>query len=215
MTFNIPLSEPRVTLQQSTALHMMVAILLCAVGFASGVLFWFTDVSPTVQGAYVPFAIFGSACFVAGLVIGALTIKARRQAARGSSGRTLRIAELILLLGATTVFAIQGWNFPALLFAILAGAVLFALLGETHAPSNAVRFDEGGVYRPFAVRARCIQWHGIRRVLLRHGALTIDLMDNRLFQYRVAEHDMDAEIFEAWAAAQVEKGNEAKPKNDW
>lgn len=215
MTFTIPLDEPRVTLQQSTALHLMVAILLCAVGFASGVLFWFTDVSPTVRGAYVPFAVFGSVCFVAGLIIGALAITARRRTGRGKSGRVLRIAELILLVAAATVFAVQGWNFPALLFAVLAGAVVFALLGETPASNNTVRFDEDGIFRPFTMRSRRIQWHDVRRVLLRHGALTIDLVDNRLLQYRVPEHDMDAEIFEAWAVAQVEKGRVAKPKSDW
>lgn len=215
MTFTIPLAEPRVKPQQSTALHLMAAIVLCAVGFASGVLFWFTGVSPIVTQAYVPFAVFGSVCFVAGLVIGALAIAARRRQQKGSGGRGLRIAELVLLALGAAVFFLQGWNFPALLFAILAAAVLLALYGEGGDNTSKVRFDDAGIYRPFSLRRRRIPWRDVQRVLLRFGTLTIDLSSNALLQYRVAQHEVDAEIFEAWAAAQVEKGGAERPKNDW
>ncbi len=215
MTFTIPLADPRVKPHQSTALHLMVAIVLCAVGFASGVLFWFTDVSPTVRGAYVPFAVFGSVCFVAGIAIGGLAIAARRRRQTGGGGHGLRIAELGLLAAGAVVFLLQGWNFPALLFGLLAVAVLMALLGERGNASTEVRFDDAGIHRSFALRSRRIPWSAVRNVLLRHGTLTVDLADNRLFQYRVAEHDVDVEIFEAWAAAQIEKGTAARPRNDW
>jgi hypothetical protein len=215
MTFTIPLADPRVKLQQSTALHLMVAIVLCAVGLVSGVLFWFTEVSPTVRSAYVPLAIFGSVCFAAGLIIGGLAIAARRRLRDGRKGRKLRFVELGLLVVGAILFLLQGWNFPALLFAILATMVLLALLGEGKGNSTTVGFDEQGIHRPFALRSRNIPWHDVRRALLRHGTLTIDLVDNRLFQYSVPAQAVDAEIFEAWAAAQVENGKVNRPKNDW
>jgi len=215
MTFIIPLAEPRVKPQQSTALHLMAAIVLCAVGFASGVLFWFTGVSPTITEAYIPFAVFGSICFVAGLAIGALAIAVRRRQQARGGGRGLRVAELVLLVAGSVVFLLQGWNFPSLLFAILAAAVVLALFAEGGSNSSSVRFDEGGLYRPFSLRRRHIQWHDVQRVLLRHGTLTIDLKSNALLQYSVAENDLDAGIFEAWASAQAEKGRAAQPKNEW
>lgn len=215
MTFIIPLADPRVKPHQSTALHLMVAIVLCAVGFTSGVLFWFTRVSPTVRGAYMPFAIFGTVCFVAGLVIGGLAIAARRRSGAKRRARSLRIAELALLIVAAVVFLSQGWGFPALLFGILAASVLLAFVAEGKGNTTAVRFDAEGIHRSFALRSRNIAWQEVRRALLRHGTLTIDLADNRLYQYRMAEHEVDAEIFEAWVAAQVERAGANRAKNDW
>jgi hypothetical protein len=212
MSYTIPLDQQRVKPHQSTALHFMVAIVLFGVGIVSGVAFWFFAVSPTVRQVHAPLAIFGTLCFLAGIAIAAVTIKGAHK--RGLR-RALRLLELILLAAGVAIFAANGMWIPAVLFGVLGATVLLALFGEGGNAEMAVYFDESGIRRPFAVKSRQIPWHEVARVLLRHDTLTIDLSDNRLFQYRTGNHGVDTASFEVWTAEQVKTGTANKPKSDW
>jgi len=215
LTFLIPLAEARVKPHQSTALHLMVAIALIGVGFAAGVLFWFTGVSPKFREAYTPFAIVSTAFFAAGILIFILAFAARKRAG-SRTGRGLRLAEIALLIFGAVLFFKQGWNPPALIFAVLAVAVSAAFAAERSSNRITLRLDESGIHRPHALVRRLIPWQEVESALLRHGTLTLNLTGNRFRQHRIAEDtEVDAEIFEAWAAAQIEKGKTFRPKNDW
>jgi len=55
----------------------------------------------------------------------------------------------------------------------------------------------------------------IDQVLLRYGVLSIDCIDNKLFQFDVSSNTADAELFEAFCKAQVENNIGKRKTDEW
>jgi hypothetical protein len=65
------------------------------------------------------------------------------------------------------------------------------------------------------VRRRFIPWTEIDNVVLRYGTVTINCLDNHLFQWTIADYGFDNEVFERFCNARVEENVSKRVNNDW
>ena len=213
MQFVLALQEVKSQRRQLTALHLVVAFVLCGIGGCSFVLYWFTHTSSKFSAAYMPFAACGFICSVAGIAVFLLTIFARRKMAQPRFHLALRILELLLLAGSAALFAMQHWRVPAALFGILAAIVLLALfLEQLPNESPSVSISDKGIELP----GKKLEWQDIDSVLLRFGTLTIEQAGNRILQRSITEPaGFEPEWLETFARQQIEKHREKRLADSW
>ncbi|MBS1615084.1 MAG: hypothetical protein JST06_03100 [Bacteroidetes bacterium] len=169
--------------RRMTTLHLMLALVLCGIGAGSFVLYWFTTISPNFKHAYKPFIWLGILSFLLGLGIFAAAIFYKNWLREGKRSLSLRILEVIAVLGASGTFAFAGQAKPAVLFGIIALAIFVAALWELRKPAAPqALINEQGIRLPKGGIIRLLPWTEIDRVLVRHGILSIELEGNRLLQ---------------------------------
>lgn len=203
MTFELPVAEQRVKPHQVTALH-----LLCAMTFiGTGSLFY---------RYYLPYKEAGAALALLGLALVVTAIVKNRWLRQKKVNIAVRTIELTVLIALGIFTAIQGWNVPTGMFAVLAVAVLFGLVWENSAESALViRIDDSGIKLPITSRRRSIDWMEVEQVLFRYGTLTIDCHNQRLFQWIIGPAQIDAQQLESYSSQQVEAHRSKRPANDW
>lgn len=203
MTFELPVTEQRVKPHQVTALH-----LLCAMAFlGTGALFYWM---------YLPYKFASVALVVAAVVLMVTAIVKSRWIQRKNVNMTFRIAELLILIPLGIFTAVHRWNVPTTMFALLALAVAFALYWENLAVNAMViRISDAGIQLPVTSRKRSISWTEVEKVIFRHGTLTIDCHNQRLFQWMIGPVDIDAQQLEDYSSRQVEAHRSKRPANDW
>ncbi len=201
MVYDLLLEEEKVKPQQVTALH-----LICAFAFigAGAIIFRYNFV----------ITMWGLALLIAGIMLLGVILFKNKWVISKKTNPVLRIAELLVALWIAVYSLMQQWKFPVGIFGVLSAAILFALYWERSAnKSQSIYIDDEGVKLPVTSRRRFIPWTGIEQVVLRFGTLSIDCVDNRLFQWNIANPEFDNEIFEAYCLAKVEE-NRSKRRNE-
>ncbi|NDC42271.1 MAG: hypothetical protein EBZ77_12105 [Chitinophagia bacterium] len=203
MTFTVFLTEQKIKPHQVTTLH-----LLCGFVYL---------VSGTILAIFNETArLWGVLLLCAGLALLFVAVGRNKWLTQPTINRLFRFLEGGV---AATVFIyalVNGWKFPAAIFGVLLLAVAFSIFWER--PSEArlsVSFDNDGIRFPITARGRQIKWWEVDRVLLAHGTLSIDLLDNRLFQWTVNTPDFSTDIFTTYCNAQIEQAMAQRQKNSW
>jgi hypothetical protein len=202
MMFELMLPQVRAKHHQVTALHLMAALAMIGSG-------------AVLRQLYPPAAMWSLVLGGTGIVLLFFTMFRNKWLTDGKANRTIRILELLLMAGLSLFFIYKQWTPPAVMFGVLAAAMLFALFWEQKANNvQTIRIDEQGIKLPMTSRKRSISWPEVQKVILRFGILTIDCEDNRLYQWDIAATDIDKELFETFCYAQVEAGKK-KRVADW
>lgn len=201
MVYDLPLVEEKVKPHQVTTLHLVSAFAFIAAG-AIIVIYNYT-----IPG-------WGLALLLSGLLLLGLTIFKNKWLTGKTVNQAVRIAELFVVAAFEVYSLKMQWKFPIVIFGGLSAALLFALYWERNAGGRLyVHVDDAGLRLP-VVRRRFIPWSEIENVVLRFGTITINCLDNHLFQWSIADADLDNEIFEAFCVAKVEE-NIGKRISDW
>lgn len=202
MTFELTLPEVRVKHHQVTALHLMAALAMIGSG-------------AVLRQYYPPATNWGLILAGGGIILLLLAMFRNKWLTRSKANRVVRILELLLMAGLTVYFIRRHWTPPAIMFGGLSVAILFAVFWEYSVGNvQTIRIDEEGIKLPVTSRKRSISWPEVEKVILRFGILTIDCEDNRLYQWNIAETDIDNEIFDAFCYAHIEAGKK-KRVADW
>ena len=200
MEYNLQLAEEKIKPHQVTTLHLISSFAFIGAG-AIIVIYNYT-----IPG-------WGLALLLAGLVILALTIFKNSWVNSKKINPLVRVAELLVAVVFTIYAILMHWKFPILLFGGLSAGLVFALFWERNAGNKLyVHVDAEGLRLP-VVRRRFIPWTEVEVVVLKYGTLTINCLDNHLFQWTVADPDFDNAQFEAFCEAKVEE-NVGKRRND-
>lgn len=203
MTFELPLTETRIKPHQVTALHLLVALAMTGIG-------------AVLRSFYAPAKNWSLVLLVAGILLLILALFRNRWLTKPAISRMFRIGELMVMLCLASFFVIQHWKVPAAMCGILSFATLFSIFWENEKGSTqVVRIDDNGVNLPMTSRRRHIDWRDIDQVLFRHGTLTINCYDNRLFQWMIGNVQLDRDSFENFCLQQIEAGKLKRDKNDW
>ncbi len=169
--------------RRMTTLHLMLALVLCGIGAGSLVLYWFTTISPNFKQAYTPFIWLGILSLLLGAGIFTAAIFYKKWLREGKRSLSLRLLEVLAVIGSSLTFAFAGQAKPALLFGIIALAILAAAIWELRKPATPqALIDEQGIRLPKGGLIRLLPWTEIDKVLVRHGILSIELDGNRLLQ---------------------------------
>ncbi len=200
--------------KQTLALHLLVSFVLFTAAVFCIVLYWFTNISPGFKESVPVLGYFGAVCAAGAVFIYYLAVRAvRRQRQAG----LVHGLELLLLGGGAIVFYRAGWEVPAALFGILATVVAGAFLYELRSPAQPqVAVSDRGLVRTAGLQRKTIDWAEVKQVLLRRSVLTIDCLDNRLYQYTVEDAvAYDGVDFEAFCARHIEAAIPRREKGDW
>ncbi|HEV3411893.1 MAG TPA: hypothetical protein VG101_05410 [Puia sp.] len=166
----------------------LLSILLC---FCSAIIFILTPLMTDVAHYY--YYLMG-ALILAGLTYNATA--ARR-------GRKPVAYRFLLMLAAFGWLMMPVFGWVSLVFGVLA-----FLEHQSKRPLE-IGFDLDRVVVNTLIRRR-YDWSVFNNVVLRHGLLTLDFKNNRLFQQEVAEDDDDDEVdeeeFNAWCRERLATG---------
>jgi hypothetical protein len=203
MVYDLPVEEEKVKLHQVTALH-----LVCAFAFIG------TGVIIAVYNYTIP--MYGGALLVAGIVLLGLTILKNKWLTGRKVNFICRILEVLIAAWVAIYSAVQHWKFPEGIFAAISLAVLFAMYWEQATSGKlSILVGDDGVKLPVTSRKRFIPWTEIEQVSLRFGTLSIECIDDRLFQYSLSIPNSDDEVFEAWCVARVDENKSKRIVDDW
>lgn len=203
MEFDLPISGEKVKPQQVTALH-----LFCGLAFVG------TGAIIAIYNYKIP--LWGVAILVAGLLLLVLTIFKNRWLTKKRTNLVFRLIELCVAAGIAALSFYEQWKFPSGIFTVLMGAILFALYWERSAGQQIfVHVDENGFRLPVTSRRRHVPWYDVETAVLRYGVLSINCVDNKLYQFDVSANDADEHIFNEYCKVQVVAAMGKRQDNSW
>ena len=203
MIYDLPLEERKVKPHHVTTLHLVCALAFITTG---GIIFRYNYI----------ITMWGAALMGIGVVLLILTMFRNKWLTSRNINTAIRIIELAVALTVAIYSLIQYWKFPAMIFGVLSASLIFGLYWE-RASGNAlsVIVDENGVRVPVSGRQRFLKWTEIEQIVLRFGALTINCVDNRLFQWSLGNGNIDPDTFETYCNTQIEVNRSKRSSDDW
>ena len=203
MAYELQLVEEKVKMHQVTALH-----LICSFAFigAGAIIYVYNE---TVKP-------WGVVLLVSGFLLMALTLFKNRFVTAPKPNTIFHIAELLLAAPLAVYAGVMRWNVPLGIFGAISAALVFALFWERKGNAiQSIHITESGISLPFESRKRSLQWTEVEKVLLRFGTLSIDCVDNRLFQWNIRDIDFKPADLETYCLKHVEDNREKRIKDDW
>lgn len=220
MVFELPLSEERVKRQQMITLHLIVTFTLIATGaFLLLIQYMLNSLSGDQRKALSHLSIpggWGLLVLASGFLLLFLIIFKNRWLTEKKTTWILRIVELAVLLSFASFAAIKNLMLPAVIYGIVAGAILFAIYLESVSDNTLYIYVDGkGIKLPLTSRKKFLEWWEVQNVVFRFGVLTIDCYDNRLFQWNIKQMSFDKEGFQRFCNEQIAENKEKRKKYAW
>ena len=224
MAFQVPLTEQKVKPHQVTALHLVAGFALLALA-AIGLLVNNTVMTlpgaGTIEQQKVTIEKFDtldiglSITMGLSIVILFAALFRNKWLRKPSINKVFRIGELLILAAAAVYLLTLNLTVPAVVFCILAATMIFSLTWETGKDTRLyVQVRDQGISLPVTSRRRSVAWLEVEKVLLRHGTITINCVDNRMYQWVTAANDINVEEFEAYCDALIQAAMKDR-KKDW
>jgi hypothetical protein len=163
---------------------------------------------------------FGPAVSVALYAITAIllivTIVKNKWLQKPMNNMLFRTFELLLIASLFIYCTVAGLVIPAIIYAILCTTIILAISWERkkHIPL-VINIDKDGIKLPITSRTRIIDWADIEHVILRFGTLTVNCVDNRLYQWNIGNYNFETDVFEVFCIRQVDKAKEKRDNNNW
>ncbi|MCD6011248.1 MAG: hypothetical protein K0Q79_1110 [Flavipsychrobacter sp.] len=203
MVYDLPVMEEKVKPHQVTTMHMV-----CALAFiVTGAIIY-------VYNYTIPY--WGAAILLAGIILTILVMGKNKWVTSPKINPVFRMAELLIAISIFAYSFSQQWKFPAIIFGVLAAAILFALYWEKPSDNKlSIHIDNDGIRLPVTARRRSRPWTEVDQVIYRFGILTISFADNSYAQYDMKEPINDFEAFEQYCTAQVEENRSKRRNDDW
>ena len=202
MEYNLLLADSKVKPHQVTTLHLVSSFAFIGAGAII-----------TIYNYTIP--AWGLALLLAGIALLGLTIFRNKWVNDKRINPSIRAIELLIAVIFTVYSLLMQWKFPIVIFGGLSAALLFALFWERKSGSKLyIYVDEEGLRLP-VVRRRFIAWNEIDNIVLKYGTITINCLDNHLFQWNVTVTDINLEAFEDFCNRKVEEFMGKRRNDDW
>ncbi len=202
MVYDLPVVDEKVKPHQVTTLHLITGLAFLAAGAI------ILDYNYTIP-------MWGLALLLVGLGVIGLTIFRNRWTTSRAVNPKMRLLEFLVAATIGGYSFYQHWKFPQLIFGVLSCVLIFAILWERTAWDKLfIHVDADGVKLPVTSRKRFLEWKEIEQIVFRFGTISIDCVDNRLFQWTLDETDIKSEPFEDFCAAQVELNRDKRRSDD-
>lgn len=217
-SFQIIIKSPYQKAQrQSTFLYLLNGFTMTGMGAFSYLLGNTGWVKSVFHPSIVPVGWLSIGLIIYGLILlYAVFFRNRQWLQQASSAKWMRLFCIIANLKVSILFLLSNWWLAAAIAALLLGAQVFALILQRKIGQPlSTTFATDQIILPASARRRTLAWTEVNRVLLRHGILTIDCVNNVLYQWPIDQMPaFSADELEAFSIAQIEL---AKPKrsSDW
>lgn len=155
---------------------------------------------------------------VLGLLFLIITITLRKKINDNNTFNSLlRLIEVGLFLPILIYSLYRGWYLPAIYGGLGIASTIFAWYLENNKEQpNYVILSENGVQLSRFMRNSFVPWHEINRLIIRHGNITIDCRNNKLYQYTIHNYSdvINKENIEVFALQMIVK-NKDKYDANW
>lgn len=205
------------TERQSTFLYLLNGFTMTGMGAFSYLLGSANWIKTIFHQSVVPLGILSIGLLVYGLLLlFAVFFRNKRWLQDPAKAKWIRILCIIANLKVSILFLLSSWWLAAGIAGLMFGAQVFAwfLQQKITQPLFTV-FSAEKILLPASARRNSLDWTEVERVILRHGNLTIDCVNNVLYQWPVAQMPaFTADELEAFCRVQIEA---AKPRRigDW
>jgi len=203
MLYKIELTEEKIMPHQVTTLHLINGLAYIVAG--------------SIINAYnFEIRYWGLALLVTGLFLLIATIFRNKWIQKPKVNVAFRMIELLIGACFVSYSLFQNWKFPAIIFGVLAAATAFAIFWErTSNKKQYIVIDNEGLQLPVSARSRFIQWWEAEQVLLKFGTLSIDCLDNRLYQWNIIDNDLNVDEIEIFCRKAIADNIDKRTKNNW
>ncbi len=215
MNFELPVTGEKVKPHQSLALHIMIAIALCAFGTISYVFYAFTYIATKSLSPVLDLKVWGIIMLIFGFVILAITIFRKSWMIYPRNNRIFRIIELAACILFIFLSYGNSLKMPAAIFAILSLGIVFAMFWEGGNNNKLfIDVDDEGIKLPATARTKFLSWTEVDNIIFKFGTLTIDCTNNTLYQWNINSVNFDTQVFETYCNSKIEE-HRAKRVKDW
>ena len=207
--YEIPIQNQLLKTNQITAMHMMVAIIFIILGAIT------SSVPKDIVASYdIYINIYGYIILLLGILIIILSIFFNKKIIQSKYNSILRYIEVIVLISILIYTFINSWYLPFTYATTTLLGVIFAIIWEHHGKKqHAIKLDKDGLYIPKFLRQQKLNWHEIERLMIKHGLVTIDCRNNKLYQFQLTNNDIKEEV-STYAQQKIEE-NESKYDAGW
>jgi hypothetical protein len=203
MEYELPVADKKVKPHQVTALHLICALAFIGTG---AIIFVYNYV----------ITYWGLALLIVGIMLLITTIGRNKWLITRNINTAFRIIELSIALSMAVLSALNGWKFPIIIYSVLSTAILFALYWErTALAPMLVHIANDGVKLPATSRNRFLPWTEIEQVVYKYGILTVDCLNNTLYQWNITNNGTDSERLEAYCYNMIEEHKKNRRTDDW
>ena len=200
--YQVILEGKQIKRNQVTGMHLMAGFLLIVMGLLT----WLVPNSVKQQEfAFLNYA--GLAIALLGVIIVFVCIFLNKKIIQTKANLVLRILEISSLALILLYSLYQKWYLPAGYSAVALLGIILAFYWEKTGKRNRVAiFSDSGVHIPGLGKDTDLPWQAVKQILLRHNILTVDCMNNKLYQLLLAEQttDINKEEFETFCRFQIE-----------
>ena len=203
MQFLFSLKEKSNKRKYIISLHLIVCFVLLITGIFEVLLFVFFEKS--AQKEFAHFQLLktgGMITFLLGLILLIFLIVKNKWLTNKKINAVLRSIELLLFISFTILALQYGIVYPAFIFGGISATLFFALFWENKAEKLVVTISEKGIRTP----KHFLEWHEIEALIYRHQILTINTVDNHLYQWETYQGDTDEALLEEFCKAKIAAG---------
>lgn len=210
--YQLILEGKQIKRNQVTGMHLMAGFLLIVMGLLT----WL--VPNSVKQKEFDFLNYaGLVLAILGLVVVFVCIFFNKKVIQTKANLALRLLEISSLALVFLYSLYQKWYLPAgYSAAALLGIVLAFYWEKTGKRNRIATFTDNGVHIPGLGKNTDLPWQAIKQILLRHNILTVDCMDNKLYQILLANPQsvINKEEFETYCKFQIQAKKHLH-KTDW
>jgi hypothetical protein len=210
--YQILLEGKQLKRNQITGMHLMVGFLLIGIGMVT----WL--VPDSVKQTALQFLNYvGLIYAIVGFIIVIICIFFNKKIIQTKANSTLRILEIIALLIVLSFSVYKKWYLPVGYSGSGLIAILLAYyLEKNNKKDKKATFGENGIHVPGLGKHTNAPWEEIKNIILKHNILTIDFMNNKLYQAKLSKSNsvINYDAFNAYTKDKIDS-NRHKYREDW
>lgn len=210
--YQIILEGKKIKRNQVTGMHLMAGFLLIAMGLLT----WL--VPNSVKQEEFDFLNYtGLTYALFGLLVIVVCIFFNKKVIQTKANLVLRFFEICSMTAILIYSLVHKWYLPAgYSSAALLGIILAFYWEKTGKRNRIATFTDQGVHIPGLGKSTDLNWKEIKKVILKHNILTIDCVNNKLYQIKLAATDqaINREEFATYCHFQIEAKKHLQEK-EW
>lgn len=206
MTYTFEIAEQHYKPRHANSLYLTTGFACIGIGGIT-LLIGRADWAKTLfYDPVVSASVLGAISLAYGIALLILTFSKNKWLLQPATNRLFRITSAVLLAFLSVTFAYSLWWLPAGLYGLLSVTNLFALFYERRSSQpGTIVFAEEDIALPAVIKGKYLEWSDVNRVMVRFGILTVDCVDNHLYQWNIKMPEFSVEMFEKFCILHIEK----------
>lgn len=216
--YELKLVKKTVKRNQVTAIHLIAALIMIAMGLTIVVspVFLNTGKPPEehIQFGWIRPA--GAILMVLGFAICLATVFFSKKSLRPKVNLTIRWIEILCFTFILAYCLWQQYYLPAAYSGAALLGIIVAYFLENASEKNArIIFNEDGVKMENKIKSSAWKWHQLEHFVVKHNVVTLQTLDKKLYQFIVEDNPYDSNEVNNYGKEKVIQAIPKRSKDDW